>query len=127
MMWSLLAQEHNFTKDEYHLALSRSKIVFSANLQETLGISWYEGAIVGAAPIVPDRLSYSEMAIPPFIYPSIWTENWENYLNNKDKLIAFIRNILDSDDVVDKVEDQRKILKEYFFDGSKMYNILKGK
>ena len=67
------------------------------------------------------------MAIPPFIYPSIWTENWENYLNNKDKLIAFIRNILDSDDVAGKVDDQRKILKENFFDGSKMYNILKGK
>ena len=123
----VIAQEHNFTKDEYHLALSRSKIVFSANLQETLGISWYEGAIVGSAPIVPDRLSYSEMAIKDFLYPSIWTEDWDNYLNNKDKLIAFIRNILDSnDELVDKVEDQRKILKEHFFDGSKMYDILKG-
>ena len=33
------------------------------NLQETLGISWYEGVLVDVIPMVPDRLSYSEMAI----------------------------------------------------------------
>ena len=28
----------------------------SANLQETLGISWYEGLLVDTIPMVPDRL-----------------------------------------------------------------------
>jgi hypothetical protein len=49
------------TKEEYHTLLGESKMVFSANLQETLGISCYEGAVVGAIPLVPDRLSYTEM------------------------------------------------------------------
>ena len=42
--------------------------MFSANLQETLGISWYEGVLVDTIPMVPDRLSYSEMAIHEFKY-----------------------------------------------------------
>ena len=29
-------------------SLGEAKLVFSANLQETLGISWYEGALVDA-------------------------------------------------------------------------------
>ena len=50
--------------------MGEAKIVFSANLQETLGISMYEGALAGAIPIVPDRLSYSEMYTDDFKYPS---------------------------------------------------------
>ena len=57
------------TKDEYHNILGEAKIVFSANLQETLGISAYEGALVGAIPMVPDRLSYTEMYDDDFKYP----------------------------------------------------------
>ena len=57
-------QEHKLNKKEYHKLLGEAKMVFSANLQETLGISVYEGLVVGAIPLVPDRLSYSEMALP---------------------------------------------------------------
>ena len=57
----IVAQEQDLSKDEYHSLLMRSKIVFSANTQETLGISCFEGALVGATPMVPDRLSYTEM------------------------------------------------------------------
>jgi len=59
--------------------LGQAKMVFSANLQETLGISCYEGAVVDAIPMVPDRLSYSEMYFNTFKYESKWTESWENY------------------------------------------------
>ena len=59
----ITAHDKQLTKNEYHELLAKSKMVFSANLQETLGISWYEGASLGAVPFVPDRLSYSEMAI----------------------------------------------------------------
>jgi len=65
----VVCQDQQLTKNEYHNLLGEAKMVFSANLQETLGISWYEGAIVDAIPLVPDRLSYSEMALPEFKYP----------------------------------------------------------
>jgi len=75
----VICQEQQLTKNEYHNLLGEAKMVFSANLQETLGISWYEGAIVDAVPMVPDRLSYSEMAMDVFKYPSKWTESWNDY------------------------------------------------
>ena len=75
----VVCQEQQLTKNEYHNLLGEAKMVFSANLQETLGISWYEGAIVDAIPMVPDRLSYSEMSMDIFKYPSKWTENWNSY------------------------------------------------
>jgi hypothetical protein len=60
----VVCQDQELTKNEYHNLLGEAKMVFSANLQETLGISWYEGALVDAIPMMPDRLSYSEMALP---------------------------------------------------------------
>lgn len=75
----VVCQEQKLTKDEYHTLLGESKIVFSANLQETLGISMYEGALVDAIPMVPDRLSYLEMYDPIFKYPSEWTESYDAY------------------------------------------------
>ena len=41
-----VAQESVLSKNDYYRHLSESKIVFSANLQETLGISVYEGAMM---------------------------------------------------------------------------------
>ena len=70
----VVCQDQELTKNEYHNLLGEAKMVFSANLQETLGISWYEGALVDAIPMMPDRLSYSEMALDVFKYPSEWTE-----------------------------------------------------
>jgi len=75
----VVCQDRQLTKHEYHTLLGESKMVFSANLQETLGISCYEGALVDAIPMVPDRLSYSEMYFDMFKYESKWTENWEAY------------------------------------------------
>ena len=75
----VVCQDQQLTKNDYHNLLGEAKLVFSANLQETLGISWYEGAIVDAIPMVPDRLSYSEMALDTFKYPSKWTESYESY------------------------------------------------
>jgi len=86
----VVCQEQNLTKDEYHTLLGESKMVFSANLQETLGISCYEGAVVDAIPFVPDRLSYSEMYTDKFKYPSEWTESWDSYITNKQSLVDVI-------------------------------------
>jgi hypothetical protein len=92
----IVCQERELTKHEYHTILGESKMVFSANLQETYGISCIEGLICGAIPLVPDRLSYSEMYDVPFKYPSEWTKNWESYQANKPSLVAFIRDLMAS-------------------------------
>jgi glycosyltransferase involved in cell wall biosynthesis len=65
----VVCQEKQLTKDEYHKLLGEAKIVFSANLQETLGIGVYEGALAGAIPVTPNRLSYTEMYQGLFQYP----------------------------------------------------------
>ena len=79
----VICQEQQLTKNEYHNLLGEAKLVFSANLQETLGISWYEGALVDAIPMIPDRLSYSEMGLDDFKYPSEWTEDFFAYKKYK--------------------------------------------
>jgi hypothetical protein len=86
----VVCQDTQLEKHEYHKLLGRAKIVFSANLQETLGISCYEGAMVDAIPMVPDRLSYSEMYYDGFKYPSEWTKNWDSYLVHRQELCHHI-------------------------------------
>ena len=100
--------------------LATSKLVFSANLQETLGISWYEGALVGTLPLVPDRLSYSEMATPDVLYPSEWTSSWDSYIENKDKLMAHIDKMMTLNDY-ESVCEQVAQKVDKFFDGKKLY------
>ena len=117
----VFAQETQLTKDEYHELLAKSKLVFSANLQETLGISWYEGALVGTLPMVPDRLSYSEMATDEVLYPSEWTSSYENFIEHKDKVIDFIEKQMTRNDykeVCDKLVEKT----DTFFDGQKLYH-----
>ena len=97
----VVCQEQQLTKNEYHNLLGRAKLVFSANLQETLGISWFEGALVGAIPMVPDRLSYTEMGLPEFKYNSEWTESFGSYRKHKDLVV---------DKIVDYMENYEKFL-----------------
>jgi hypothetical protein len=112
----VICQEQQLTKNEYHNLLGESKLVFSANLQETLGISWYEGAIVDAIPMVPDRLSYSEMALDDFKYPSAWTESFEAYTLHKnlivDRIIGYMENY---DRYLPCLNNQVDILTNNFF------------
>jgi hypothetical protein len=122
----IVAQERNFTKEEYHMILSRSKIVFSANQQETLGISCFEGALVGTYPMVPDRLSYIEMYPSKFKYPSEWTEDWDSYLANKDKLIKHINLVLHAD-YYDEISTLGDSLSTDFFSGKALYEVIRGK
>lgn len=88
----VVCQEEHLTKEQYHTMLGEAKMVFSANLQETLGISMYEGALLDAIPLVPDRLSYTEMYEATFKYPSEWTESFDSYLKHKDQLCELIVN-----------------------------------
>ena len=121
----VVCQERDLTKNEYHNLLGESKLVFSANLQETLGISWYEGALVDSIPMVPDRLSYAEMALPEFKYPSEWTEDYDSYLHNKDKVIAQIVNYMENHgDLLVSLEKQRMKLNKDFFSGTELYKAI---
>ena len=118
----VVCQEQPLTKNEYHNLLGEAKLMFSANLQETLGISWYEGAIVNVIPMIPDRLSYSEMAMKEFLYPSNWTENMESYRVNKEHIINKIIDYMENyKKYVPAVIKQKQKLKEQFFSGAKLY------
>ena len=122
----VVCQEQQLTKNEYHNLLGEAKMVFSANLQETLGISWYEGALVDAIPMVPDRLSYSEMAVPEFKYPSEWTEDFNSYRSNRTKVVAQIVEYMEHyDDFQVSLEKQRTKLNKDFFSGAALYDAVK--
>jgi hypothetical protein len=100
--------------------------VFSANLQETLGISWYEGAIVGALPMVPNRLSYSEMAVPEFKYPEEWTSSVPAYNLNKEMVIAKIIDYMENyDSYLPALVKQIEVLQKDFFSGKLLYEGIK--
>ncbi len=112
----VVCQDTELTKNEYHNLLGEAKIVFSANLQETLGISCYEGAIVDAIPMVPDRLSYSEMYFEGFKYPSEWTESFESYQAHRPELCAkIIQYMHNYNQMVPTVRKQTEVLTEEFF------------
>ena len=122
----VVCQEQKLTKHEYHTMLAKAKMVFSANLQETLGISWYEGALVGAIPMVPDRLSYSEMALDEFKYPSDWTLNYESYLQHREQIIHHIEYLMTNyDNIKPVIQEQRKKLTDDFFSGDALYDIIR--
>jgi glycosyltransferase involved in cell wall biosynthesis len=117
----IVCQDTPLTKVQYHALLATSKIVFSANLQETLGISMYEGALLGAIPLVPDRLSYSEMFSKIWKYPSVWTESWDSYLAHKQELVAKITNFMDNyHDYAEYVPQQAAGLTNNFFSATKL-------
>tara|TARA_B110000305_G_scaffold219015_1_gene259631 strand:- start:817 stop:1863 length:1047 start_codon:yes stop_codon:yes gene_type:complete len=118
----IVCQDKQLTKNEYHNLLGEAKIVFSANLQETLGISWYEGALVDCIPMMPDRLSYSEMALPKFKYPSEWTESLESYTKNKTKIMNLITEYMENyDSYLLDMQQQVNKLKVEFFSGTALY------
>ena len=118
----VVCQEQTLSKNEYHNLLGEAKVVFSANLQETLGISWYEGALVNALPMMPDRLSYSEMATEDFKYPSEWTESFESYKINKDKVVAQLVDYVENYEFyLPALLTQTQKLKTEFFDGRALY------
>ena len=122
----VVCQDQQLTKNEYHNLLGEAKLVFSANLQETLGISWYEGAIVDAIPMVPNRLSYSEMAFDAFKYPSEWTESFESYKTNRHYVVAQIIEYMENyRQFVPNLNKQVLTLKENFFSCNTLLEKLK--
>ena len=119
----VVCQDQQLTKNEYHNLLGEAKLVFSANLQETLGISCYEGAIVDAIPMVPDRLSYSEMYFDTFKYPSKWTEDYDTYTVYRPDLCRAIISHMDNYKTrLPILKKQTESLNEQFFSANNLIN-----
>jgi hypothetical protein len=119
----VVCQDQALTKNEYHNILGEAKIVFSASLQETLGIGCYEGALVDAIPMVPDRLSYSEMYTDRFKYPSNWTITWDSYVANKTDICNRITSYIEEyDSYLPLIKQQALDLTEKFFSANELVN-----
>jgi hypothetical protein len=100
--------------------------VFSANLQETLGISCYEGAVVDAIPMVPDRLSYTEMYYDTFKYPSTWTEDLKSYEASRPFLVSKIMQYMENyTKFIPTVRKQARDLHEHFFSANRLLDNIK--
>jgi hypothetical protein len=121
----VVCQDEQLSKKQYHTLLGQAKMVFSANLQETLGISCYEGAIVNAIPMVPDRLSYSEMYLDIFKYESKWTESWEAYnVYRPDLCNAIITHMNYYETRLRQLKQQTEYLTMNFFSAKDLLNNL---
>jgi len=122
----VVCQDRKLTKHEYHTLLGEAKLVFSANLQETLGISCYEGAVVDAVPMVPDRLSYTEMYFDNFKYPSKWTESWDAYNVYRPDLCRAIMSHMDYYETrLPLIKKQAEALDGQFFSAGPLLNNIK--
>lgn len=119
----VVCQDQQLTKNEYHNILGEAKIVFSASLQETLGIGCYEGSVVDAIPMVPDRLSYTEMYLDDFKYPSNWSESYDHYIANRkevcDKIVSYMENY---ESYLPALKKQTHILTTKFFGAEDLIN-----
>ena len=121
----IVCQEKQLSKNEYHNLLGSAKLIFSANLQETLGISWYEGVLLNVIPMIPNRLSYKEMALSKFAYPSEWTQDMESYRANKQNIMNKIDDYMENYvKYVPAILKQKERLKDKFFSGNKLYGVI---
>ena len=119
--------EFKLKKEDYHRLLGQAKMVFSANLQETLGISCYEIMRTGGLPFVPNRLSYMEMYDDVFKYPSDWTENWEQYQNNRYGLKQRIKYLMENynlPEIQGALNNNREKLEKHYFSAGNLYQEL---
>ena len=119
--------DYKLTKKEYNKLLEQSKMVFSANLQETLGISCYEILRAGGIPLVPNRLSYVEMYEDIFKYPSAFTENWKTYKENQEILVGKIKTMMNNfqaPEIQDAIVSNRDMLEREYFSATNLYQEL---
>ena len=117
----ITCQEQSLSKDEYHELLGQARMIFSANLQETLGISMYEGLLCGAVPFVPDRLSYKEIYSDR--YPSEYTLSLDDAKRHEAPLKSEIVKRLDSYDR-EVLQNESERVGKQFFSATVMYDRL---
>ena len=65
------------------------------------------------------------MTIQNLLIPSIWTEDWQNYLANKKKLIAKIEDYMENyKKYIPLIHKQKDKLKDTFLSGNKLYGVI---
>ena len=74
-----------------------------------------------AIPLVPDRLSYSEMAFDTFKYPGVWTDSYEAYDFARpavcNKIIQYMNHY---EQFIPQVRKQTETLYEQFFSAKEL-------
>ena len=79
-----------------------------------------------AIPMVPDRLSYSEMAMEEFKYPSIWTESFDAYNVHREKVVFQITQYMENyEKFLPSLNKQANNLTEHFFSCGSLLKMLK--
>ena len=124
----IVCGDYNFTKQEYRDLLGKSKLVFSANLQETFGISCYEILACGGMCLVPRRLSYIEMYSGDVVYPSIWTASNSEYQMYRNKVadrIVFTMENFYTPRIQETIKTNVEFLEQNYFSAQKMIGVIK--
>jgi hypothetical protein len=121
----VITAKMGLSKEDYYKELASSKIIFSCALHENLGISIMEAVLAGVIPVLPDRCSYAEMYPNEFLYPSVWTSNYENYCAYKIQLAEYIRDRMDNPEKYAKaLELAQAIIKDHYLTCNKMLDPL---
>jgi hypothetical protein len=121
----VITAKMGLSKEAYYRELASSKVIFSCALHENLGISIMEAVLAGTIPVLPDRCSYAEMYPAEFLYPSVWTSNYENYCAYKVQLIDFIRDRMDNPEKYSKALSlAQDIIKDHYLTCNKMLDAL---
>jgi hypothetical protein len=98
-------------------------VIFSCALHENLGISVMEAVLSGVIPVLPRRCSYAEMYLDDFLYPSEWTENWEQYQLHRTELVNFINDrIQNRDKYLPALREQKEILIKKYLTATIMFD-----
>ena len=93
-------------KKEYYDFLKKAKISVSFALQETWGIAMIESVYAGCIPLVPDRLSYSEL------YPESF--KYKDHRELMQKMCFYMSNSSN-----EQIQRKLFLLKKMFLDDSK--------
>lgn len=124
----VVCQDQNLSKHDYHMLLGQAKIVFSASLQETLGISMCaEAPLANAVPLAPTRLSYTEIFRnhPYFLYPSKYTESINSYYRHRDWLRSKIIDTMNNyDDLLNGINEYIEYPYQKYFNANKLLEIV---
>jgi hypothetical protein len=76
--------------------------------------------------MVPDRLSYSEMYLDVFKYPSEWTLDWDHYVANRAELCGVITEHMDYYPTrIRQIKEQAASLTANFFSATDLLRNLK--
>lgn len=116
--------EFTFVDSNNPSDLASAKVVFSSNTKEGLDVNVYNGMLNKAIPIVPDRLSYTEMYPDQYRYKQEWTENEDFYNRYHENVINVIREHVNHYDRHTHGLGKINEIKKTFFNSDILYQSL---